>query len=73
MGWNERFDFEGVSRSPYCQEDLAPVNFTDPSGEIPLLAVAALAWGATELALTAWDAVSTAGTLLDDCASGGSN
>lgn len=47
----------------------APLNFIDPTGEIPLLLLIPLAWGAMELSLTLYDIYNTYTTLTDPCAS----
>lgn len=65
-----RDPLEPVTGTPYAYANNSPLSFTDPSGESPLLAAAALVWVGVEAALTAWDAVGTAQTLLSKCASG---
>lgn len=42
-----------------------PVTYSDASGRIPPLAIAALAWGAVELGLTGYDVYTTGQTMLD--------
>lgn len=59
----------GLTGQPYAYANNSPLNFTDPSGEIAWLAVLAVAWSAFEVGSTAVDAVSTAKTFSDPCAS----
>jgi RHS repeat-associated protein len=58
------------SGQPYAYANNSPHNFTDTTGEIAWLAVAAVAWGAFEVGSAVVDAVSTAKTIADPCASG---
>jgi len=58
------------SGQPYAYANNSPHNFTDPTGEIAWLAGAAVVLGVIELGSAVVDAVSTAKTFADPCASG---
>ena len=46
-----------------------PTNYVDPDGEIAISATLLLAWGATEIGLSVYDAYNTGKTVLDSCSS----
>ena len=57
------------TRSAYGYAINSPLNFTDPSGQIVPVVLAA--WAGVEIGLSLWDAYSTGSTLFNECASGG--
>ena len=61
---------EPITGTPYAYVNNSPLNYTDPSGEIAVLAVVAVGWGVLEAGSAVVDAFSTADTLTDPCASG---
>ena len=59
-----------LSGQPYAYANNSPLNFTDPTGQIPFLVIGAAVWGVIEVGGAILDAHSTAQTFADPCASG---
>jgi RHS repeat-associated protein len=58
-----------ASQHPYSYVQNNPANLVDPSGELAVLPVLAVAWAAFEIGSTIYDAYTTVNTLRDPCAS----